>query len=87
MKKIEDGNRENVRNTSFGDCVSKIQFLINLLLEPEQGILQAIAVIQDIELYNEGERLRAIAIESICNAPWNLISQTQAKTRKGGLRY
>lgn len=93
-----NGNRENVRNTTFGDCISKIQFLINLFREPEQGftiddfrgvvdergILQAIAVIQDVELYNEGERFPAIAIESICSAPWNVIEETQVQTRKGG---
>lgn len=32
-----DENRENVRNTPFGDCISKIRFLSNLLREPEQG--------------------------------------------------
>lgn len=92
-----EGNRENVRNTSFADCISKIQFLINLLTEPEQGftindfrgvvdeqgILQAIAVIQELELYHEGERFPAIAIESICNAPWNVIDKTQLQIRKG----
>jgi hypothetical protein len=90
-------NRENARNTSFGDCISKMQFLINLLIDlelgftindfrgivDERGILQAIAVIQDIKLYNEGEMFPAIALESICNAPWNVIDQSQIKTRRG----
>lgn len=92
-----NGNRENVRNTSFGDCISKIQFLSNLLTDLEQGfaigdfrgvadesgILQAIAAIKDVELYNEGQVFSAIAIESICNAPWNVIDQSQAKTCRG----
>ncbi|MDR9900513.1 hypothetical protein G7B40_039100 [Aetokthonos hydrillicola Thurmond2011] len=92
-----EGQTENVRNTSFGDCISKIQFLINLLTQPElgftindfrgvvdeQGIVQAIAVIQDVQLYDEGRRFPAIAIESICNAPWNVIDKTQVQTRKG----
>lgn len=90
-------NRENVRNTSFGDCISKIQFLSNLLIDLEQGftinnfrgvvdergILQAIAAIKDIELYNKGEMFPAIALESICNAPWNVIDQSQVETRRG----
>jgi hypothetical protein len=84
-----DGNRENVRGTLLGDCISKIRFLSNLLKKPEQGftiddfrgvidergILQAIATIQDVELYDEGVRFPAIALESICNAPWNSITQ------------
>jgi len=90
-------NRTAIRNTSFGDCISKIQVLSNLLTNLEQGftinnfrgvvdereILQAIAVIKDIELYNEGEMFPAIALESICNAPWNIIDQSQVETRKG----
>lgn len=93
-----DGNRENVRNTRFGDCISKIRFLSNLLREPEQGftiddfrgvvdergIVQAIAAIQDVELYDDGVKFPAIALESICSAPWNVITQVQIETCKGG---
>jgi hypothetical protein len=93
-----EGNRETVRNTSFGDCISKIQFLTNLLTQPElgftiddfrgvvdeQGIVQAIAVIQEVQIYDEQKRFPGIAIESICNAPWNVIEKTQQQTRKGG---
>lgn len=92
-----NGNRENVRNTRFGDCISKIQFLSQLLKDleqgftidnfrgviDEQGILQAIAAIKDVSLYNEGEIVPAIALESICNAPWNVIDQAQIETRRG----
>lgn len=57
------GDIQNVRNTSFWDCMSKIQYLSDLLKDEEQGftidnfrgvideqgIVQAIAVIQDVE--------------------------------------
>lgn len=91
------GNRENTRNTSFWDCVSKIQFLSDAIQFGDQEItiddirgvvddrqvLQAIAAIGEVEVEYEGERLRAISIESLTNAPWNVIEQVQIETRKG----
>jgi hypothetical protein len=91
-------NRENVRNTSFGDCIIKTQLLSNVLVgleqgftvddfrgvQDERGIIQAIATIKDVDLYDEGVKFPAISLESICNAPWNLIPQVQIETRKGG---
>ncbi|GJD20285.1 hypothetical protein RIVM261_052410 [Rivularia sp. IAM M-261] len=92
-----EGDRENTRDTPFWDCVSKIQFLIDAIEFGDQGItindmrgvvddrqiLQAIAAITEVELEYEGEKLRAIAIESLTNAPWNVIEYIQVETRKG----
>jgi hypothetical protein len=92
-----EGNRESTRNSSFWDCVSKIQFLSDAIqfgereitiddlrgVVDDKQVLQAIAAITDIEVEYEGERLRAIAIESLTNAPWNVIEQIQVETRKG----
>lgn len=92
-----EGNRENTRDTPFWDCVSKIQFLSDAILFGDQDItidefrgvvddnqvLQAIAAIKEVEVEYEGERLNAIAIESLTNAPWNVVEQVQVETKKG----
>ncbi|MBW4509688.1 MAG: hypothetical protein KME64_24715 [Scytonematopsis contorta HA4267-MV1] len=88
------GNRENVLRTPFGDCISKVEiFNQNVDLgedlesfrgvKDNQDILQAAAIIQVQEVDVEEQRLMAVAIDSLTNAPWNIIQQTQVETCKG----
>ncbi len=53
----------------------------------ENQVLQAIAAIKEVEVEYEEERLNAIAIESLTNAPWNFIEQIQVETKKINICY
>ena len=88
------GDRENTRNTNFWNCISKVETLNDALesrenfnnfrgVEDSQGLLQAAAIIQIQPIDIEGQRLTGLAIESLTNAPWNIIEHDQPETRKG----
>lgn len=82
------GNRENVRNTSFWSCISKIEFLIENPenyrgVQDNQKLMQAIATIEVQEIDIEEIRMTGLAIESFVNAPWNVIEQVQPERRRG----
>lgn len=88
------GDRENTRKTTFWDCISKVQTLNDALeeieninnfrgVEDSQGLLQAAAIIQIQPIDISGQMLTGLAIESLTNAPWNVIEPDQPETRKG----
>jgi hypothetical protein len=83
LRDLFNSDRERVRGTEFGDCISKVVYLFErAVVEPEafrgvkdiQGRLQAGAIVEPYFDYLE--------IDALTNAPWNVL-ENQPETLKG----
>jgi hypothetical protein len=83
LRLIYDGDIFRAQGASFGDCISKVEYLIEIIFtEPQyfrgiqtlNGRLQAGAIIDDYSSY--------LYIDAITNALWNVI-KNQPQTVKG----
>lgn len=78
------GDRSRITKTVFGDCVSKVESLVDLVIDDnyssdfrgvrdENGRLQAGAIISEQigELYPYTEERRYLSIDPFTTPPWN----------------
>lgn len=86
------GDKENAKNTTFFNCMAKVEALNELLIsrrddfrgvKDTQGILQSACIIEVAQIYIDDQSYTGLAIESLTNAPWNTITHPQPETRKG----
>lgn len=80
---LYDGDIERVRGTKFGDCISKIGYLIEMALTDSENFrgvsdtdnrLQAGAIIENRSDY--------LYIDILTNSPWNVV-RNQPETKAG----
>ncbi|KAF3888214.1 MULTISPECIES: GNAT family N-acetyltransferase [Nostocales] len=77
------GDIHRIFGTRFGDCVAKVEALAfsgansssYRGVTDNSGILQAAAIISIEQIEIEAELKQGIIIESLTNAPWNVIEQ------------
>lgn len=83
LRDFFNGDRERVRGTQFGDCISKVVYLSDrAVAEPSifrgvrdvQGRLQAGAIVEPDSDY--------LYLDALTNAPWNVLTN-QPETIKG----
>ncbi|MEC4886972.1 MAG: hypothetical protein SAL70_37525 [Scytonema sp. PMC 1070.18] len=100
IRKIEEylnlyyqGDKENAKNTTFFNCMAKVEVLDELLIsrhddfrgvKDAQGILQSACIIEVAQIDIDDQSYTGLAIESLTNAPWNTIAHPQPETRSGG---
>jgi hypothetical protein len=88
------GYKENAKNTIFFMCISKVNSLEEALNDPgnyekfravkdERGLIQAVCLCEIAQIEVDNQTCRALAIDSLTNAPWNTITSTQLETKKG----
>jgi hypothetical protein len=99
IRKIEEyltlyyqGDRENAKNTIFFNCISKVQVLDEDLIsrrddfrsvKDAQGTLQSACIVEVTRIDINDEIYTGLGIESLTNAPWNIIATPQPETKKG----
>lgn len=89
-----DGDKANARGSIFFSCISKVENLEETIDDPDtheqfravkdnQGLIQAVCLCETARVEIENQVYRALAIDSLTNAPWNTIEYLQTETKKG----
>lgn len=86
------GDKENAKNTTFFNCISKVEVLEEALIsrrddfrsvKDAEGILQSACIIEVTRIDIDDQSYTGLGIESLTNAPWNNIANPQPETKKG----
>jgi hypothetical protein len=87
------GDRENAKNTTFFNCISKVEVLDEALIsrrddfravKDAQGILQSVCIIEVARIEIDDQSYTGLAIESLTNAPWNTIATLRERHNDTG---
>lgn len=96
-----EGDRSRIRGTKFGDCLSKVEFLVDSVVDSdeaslfrgvrdESGLLQAGAIIsrQHGVIYPDIEQREYLSIDPFTTPPWNCLEGvTFPETIKGAATW